>query len=249
MRDNLARTIKSVLGQTYTNLEYLVIDGGSTDGSGDIIRAHSNDITYWVSERDCGRYDAMNKGVVAATGDWVIFVNSGDSFHDPHVISDVFGSAPHADADLVYGGVLRRYSKEGVERAIPPQGLSALPLRMPCSHQSLFARRKLLLEHPFSLELSIAADHDFILGAMIAGARFRRMDRTISVFSTGGISDQQRLEALRQIRLVLRRHKVLTPRLSVAHAAMVVRALGGAWLKRVFPKQLTNWILKRKTFD
>jgi hypothetical protein len=107
----------------------------------------------------------------------------------------------------------------------------------------------LLLEHPLSLALSIAADHDFMLRAKLAGGRFKKIDRTISVFCTGGVSDQQRLEALRQIRMVLGDLNMMTSKLSITHAIMVVRALGGAWLKRILPRRLTAWILKNKTFD
>jgi len=249
MGTSLAETIESVLGQSYPNLEYIIIDGGSTDKSIEIIRQYADRIVHWTSEPDSGRYHAMNKGVAAATGEWIIFINAGDSFRDPDVVSDVFLNDPHPDADLVYGHALRRYSQEGVERVIRAQHITMLPLRMPCSHQSLFARRILLLEHPFSLELSIAADHDFMLRAVMAGARFERVDRTISIFSTGGISDQQRMEALRQIRYVLRQLNIMTPRLRVTHAIMVVRALGGARLKRILPKRLTAWVLKNKNFD
>jgi glycosyltransferase involved in cell wall biosynthesis len=249
MATELAQTIGSVLDQDYPNIEYIIIDGGSTDGSIDVIRRYADRVVYWISERDDGRYYAMNKGVKATTGDWIIFINSGDCFHDTRVVSDVFLKEPHHNADVVYGHVLRRYSKEAVEREIPAQPLSVLPLRMPCSHQSMFARREMLLDHPFSLELSIAADHDFVLRAMIAGARFHKVDRIISVFSTGGISDRLRFEALRQNRMVLRRLNMMTPKLSITHAVMLVRALGGAWLKRVLPLPLTTWILKNKTFD
>lgn len=249
MAAELGQTIESVLEQSYPNMEYIIIDGGSTDASVDVIRRYADRVAYWISERDRGRYHAMNKGVQATTGEWVIFINSGDRFRDPDVVSDVFRSNPHEDADIVYGHVLRRYSREGVEREIPAQPLSVLPLRMPCSHQSMFARRALLLERPLSLDLSIAADHDFMLRAKMAGGRFKKIDRTISVFSTGGVSDQQRLEALRQIRMVLGELNMMTPRLSITHAIMVVRALGGARLKRILPKRLTAWILKHKTFD
>lgn len=248
MGDELAGTIESVLSQDYPNLEYIVIDGGSSDNSVDVIKRYPG-IHYWISERDKGRYYAMNKGVEAATGDWVIFINSGDRFHDPSVVTDVFQAQDHSGTDLVYGHVLRRYPTEGVQRVIPAQDLSTLPLRMPCSHQSLFARRSLLLEHPFSPDLSIAADHDFMLRARLAGGQFKKVERTISIFSTGGISDRQRLEALRQISAVLRRLGLLTWRLRITHGTMVARALFGARMKQTMPRRMTAWILKHKTFD
>jgi glycosyltransferase involved in cell wall biosynthesis len=248
MGSELVGTIESVLGQDYANIEYVVIDGGSTDDSAEIIKRYPR-IDYWISEPDKGRYYAMNKGVQAATGDWIIFINSGDRFHDPSVVSDVFQAQNHSDTDLVYGHVLRRYPSEGVQRVIPAQDLSTLPLRMPCSHQSLFVRRSLLLEHPFSSDLSIAADHDFMLRAKLAGSHFKKVERTISIFSTGGVSDRQRLEALRQIYAVLHRLGLLTWRLRITHATMVVRALFGARMKQIMPRPLTAWILKHKTFD
>ena len=248
MGNELAGTIESVLAQDYPNLEYIVVDGGSTDNSVEVIKQYPR-INYWISERDKGRYYAMNKGVRAATGDWVIFINSGDRFHDPAVVTDVFRQEDHSGTDLVYGHVLRRYPSEGVERVIPAQTLATLPLRMPCSHQSLFARRSLLLKHPFSSELSIAADHDFMLRAIHTGSQFKKVERTISIFSTGGISDRQRLEALRQIYAVLRRLDLLTWRVRVTHATMVARALFGARMKQIMPRPMTAWILKHKTFD
>ena len=120
---------------------------------------------------------------------------------------------------------------------------------MPCSHQSLFARRSLLREHPFSPDLSIAADHDFMLRAQLAGSQFRKVERTISIFSTGGISDRQRYEALRQILDVLRGLGLLTVRVRITHATMMARALFGARMKQIMPRRLTAWILKYKTFD
>src|SRR5690349_19507415 len=81
-RGGLEKTIASVLAQSWPGLEYLVIDGGSTDGSADLIRANHDHISYWVSERDRGLYDAMNKGVKAAKGDWILFMNSDDIFVD-----------------------------------------------------------------------------------------------------------------------------------------------------------------------
>lgn len=248
MGDELPGTIESVLGQDYPNLEYIVIDGGSSDSSVEVIKRYPG-IHYWISERDKGRYYAMNKGVEAATGDWVIFINSGDRFHDPSVVTDVFQAQDHSGTDLVYGHVLRRYPSEGVQRVIPAQDLNTLPLRMPCSHQSLFARRSLLVQHPFSPDLSIAADHDFMLRARLAGGQFKKVERTISIFSTGGISDRQRFEALRQILDVLRRLHLLTWRVRIIHGTMMARALFGARMKQIIPRRLTAWILKHKTFD
>src|SRR4051812_18790571 len=159
-RAGLEKTIDSVLAQSWPDLEYLVIDGGSSDGSADVVRANRDRIAYWVSEKDTGLYDAMNKGVQAAQGDWILFMNSDDIFVDDRVVADVF-SHDHQDADLVYGDVRRRYEDYGAARIFPAEPPNVLPWRMNCSHQSLFTRRPLLLAHPFGS--GISSDYEFLL--------------------------------------------------------------------------------------
>ena len=88
--DTIERTILSVLNQTYSDIEYIIIDGGSTDGTVDLIKKYADKITYWVSEPDQGIYDAMNKGIDVATGEWINFMNSGDSFYRQDVLSSLF---------------------------------------------------------------------------------------------------------------------------------------------------------------
>src|ERR1700761_6569563 len=91
------RTILSVLNQTYPNIEYIIVDGLSTDGTLEIIKKYSNKIARLISGKDAGIYDAMNKGLSAATGDYVLFMNSGDELYSANTISDVFATADDAD--------------------------------------------------------------------------------------------------------------------------------------------------------
>ena len=83
-------TIKSVINQSYTSIEYIIIDGGSTDGTIDIIKKYDKYLAYWISEPDKGIYDAMNKAIKKANGDWINFMNCGDTFVDENVISEIF---------------------------------------------------------------------------------------------------------------------------------------------------------------
>src|ERR1043166_2755165 len=214
----LPATIESVLAQTYPNIEYLVIDGASKDSSVEIIRSYADRIAYWISERDKSRYDAMNKGTAAATGEWVLFMNAGDAFYDKDVVKDMFGEA-HDDADLLYGDVLRRYPKEGIERFVRAGSGDTLPLQMPCCHQSLFPRRTLLMQHPFPAEFPISSDHEFMLWAKENKARFKRLDRTVSIFTKGGVSDMARLPGLKEMLAIMRRHRTLTPGIAVRYGA------------------------------
>ncbi|WP_370526631.1 glycosyltransferase [Pedobacter sp. HDW13] len=91
---DIERTLKSVLNQTYKKIEYIVIDGASTDGTLQVVEQYKNQVSKIVSEPDKGIYDAMNKGLAIATGDYVLFMNSGDELYDQHTVEDVFTSSP-----------------------------------------------------------------------------------------------------------------------------------------------------------
>jgi glycosyltransferase involved in cell wall biosynthesis len=244
----LPATIESVLAQTYPNIEYIVIDGASKDNSVEIIRSYEDRIAYWHSERDKSRYDAMNKGTAATTGDWVVFMNAGDAFCDKDVIMDMFRQ-PHDDADLVYGDVLRRYPKEGIERLVRAESADALPLKMPCCHQSLFTRRSLLAQHPFLDGFPISADHEFLLWARNSGAHFKRVDRAVSIFTKGGVSDQARLSGLKELLAIMRLHRSITPKVALKFASFLLRSLAGPLAKQILPAPMTRWLLLHKTFD
>ncbi|ROT05017.1 glycosyltransferase, partial [Muribaculaceae bacterium Isolate-104 (HZI)] len=100
--DSIEQTMLSVLNQSYPYIEYIVIDGGSTDGTVDIIKKYADRLAYWVSEPDKGIYDAMNKGIAAATGSYINFMNSGDSFYDNRVVEAIFKDGCDS-ADIIYG--------------------------------------------------------------------------------------------------------------------------------------------------
>ncbi len=134
----LEETIQSVIGQTFKNIEYIIIDGGSTDGTFDIIKKYEHAIDYYISEKDEGIYDAMNKGIEAANGEWINFMNGGDTFHNSNVLQSLsFPNKP--DCDLLSGKVALYYKKSflflyGNEEIRP--------------HQALFFKSKYLKKTP-----------------------------------------------------------------------------------------------------
>ena len=103
----LERTIESVLKQEFVDYEYIVVDGGSTDGSIDTIKRYEKNITSWSSERDAGIYDAMNKAAAKAHGKWIIFLNAGDTFCSPEVLSTVADRLEGSDLDVLYGDIMK----------------------------------------------------------------------------------------------------------------------------------------------
>lgn len=183
-RDGLARTIESVVGQTCRDYEYLIIDGGSTDGSVDVIKAHEACIDYRVSEQDHGVYHAMNKGVAQAHGDYCIFMNSGDCFH----AIDALEAATGYDEDIICGKVLKGSNPR-------PQGhhkndITLVDLmRGSLPHQAMIIKRELLVRHPYDEHYKILSDWKFCLQTLVFdNCCFRNIDTIIADYDTTGIS-------------------------------------------------------------
>lgn len=185
--EHIEQTIQSVIAQTYPNVEYVLVDGASSDGTLDVIRRYQSHFAVWQSQPDAGIYNAMNQAVGKARGEWVIFINSGDLLADSQVLETIF-SAPLPPCDFIYGPHLLRL--EGRDVLCRPRPLKNLWRQVCFSHQSLFSRRELLLEKPFDERFRIAADYDFYFAFYQRGARFHAVESTISVMRDGGISSQ-----------------------------------------------------------
>lgn len=186
-RDGLEKTIKSVITQDYPNLEYIVIDGGSTDGSKELIEQYTDKIDFWVSEPDKGIYNAMNKGVAHATGDYVNFMNSGDCFSSADAVSRVMSDA--SDEDIIVGKVVA--SDDGREFFAPPaDGVSLYFLySSTISHQGAFISLPLQQKYLYDEGLRIVSDWKFFVQAIILDNCSLRFSReTMCFFDTTGLS-------------------------------------------------------------
>ncbi|SHG92164.1 Glycosyltransferase involved in cell wall bisynthesis [Chryseolinea serpens] len=175
---SIEQTIQSVLNLTYDNLEYVIIDGGSTDGTVEIIKRYASQIDFWISERDRGIYDGMNKGVRKATGEWINFMNCGDRFLDEAALN--FFNGQTFDADLLYGDALIQYP--GFQTLYVKTPLNSMWKRMPFCHQATFTRTALMRQFPFDLEYKLSSDFDFIYKMYLANRRFREVHRVICLF-------------------------------------------------------------------
>lgn len=182
----LEETIKSVTSQTFGDFEYIVIDGGSTDGSKQIIERFADKIDYWVSEKDKGIYNAMNKGARAAHGDYVAFLNSGDVYADKDALTNV--AAQHLKADVCVGDL--EFSTGGVLRAPKAEDVTmSFFMNGSLSHPSSFTRRELLIRHPFVEEFRISADMEFFMYVLVKlNASYQQLNGVVSIFDTTGIS-------------------------------------------------------------
>lgn len=182
--EDLPITIESVASQTYPNLEYIIIDGGSRDGTKELIEA-SNQIDYWVSEPDRGIYDAMNKGIQAATGQWLNFLNAGDRFFNPDTLLNITFES-YRDAALIYGNTFYR-ERDQVE---PPAPLSKLLSGgiMGC-HQSMFFNQTVLeQELVYDRKLRLAGDSELVTKIYAMGFDLVYLDIPIADYMGGGAS-------------------------------------------------------------
>lgn len=155
----IEQTILSVINQSYSNIEYIVIDGGSTDGTVDIIKKYADKITYWVSEPDKGIYDAMNKGIVVATGEWINFMNSGDLFYDNNVVDNILSACLDRKSDVIYGNRISSFSIACFIQY--PQSLCRFSTEFPIFHQSCFIKMSIMKKMKYDLRYKICADYDF----------------------------------------------------------------------------------------
>ena len=187
--DHLEETIQSVLGQSYPYVEYIVIDGGSTDGSVEIIQNYDAQISYWVSETDNGIYHAMNKGLTQASGDLVNFLNA-DDYLMPESLQHVSSAYGDEDADVYYGNQLFLWEINGErleKRCIP--NLQLMEKKMGLFHQACFVRRNVFEElGKFDESFSIAGDYEFMLRVFLSQCRFTHVNAYISAFRLGGAS-------------------------------------------------------------
>ena len=209
-RDGLLSTIDSVLLQTARiQFEYIVIDGASIDGSIDLIRSRSGEIDYWISEKDGGIYNAMNKGVAQAQGEYCLFLNSGDTLNDSDVVRDVL---PHLDElhDFVIGSIF-----EGKNRTTVPDPITFLWMyKASIPHSGAFIRRSLLLKYPYDETLKIVSDWKFFLKALIIdNASYKLIERPIACFDKTGISSTQPLKVEEERRKVL--DELIPPRITL----------------------------------
>jgi len=191
----IEQTMLSVFNLAYENIEYIVIDGGSTYNTLNIIKKYKAKIHLWISEPDRGIYDGMNKGIQAATGDWINFMNCGDRFASAQALDFFYRTAP--GKDILYGDAVVEYPTFQAPFAKHP--LSAMWKVMPFCHQATFASAALMKAFKFDLKYKLSADLDFLYKAYRAGKQFEYVNQVICFFDyTGGASKKSMLRSVRE---------------------------------------------------
>lgn len=196
-KKDIEKTIKSVINQTYKNIEYIIIDGGSTDGTIDIIKKYEANISYWISEKDKGIYDAMNKGIDLTNGAWINFMNAGDCLYNNDVIATIFREKISDNIKLIYGDVETDYNHFKYIHMAGP--LSNLPKAMQFSHQSTIFASVYHKANKYNTQYSLSADYANIIGLYTSNeSSFKYIQTVISTVSTLGVSETNILNSVIQ---------------------------------------------------
>jgi glycosyltransferase involved in cell wall biosynthesis len=175
----IEETILSVINQDFESYEYIIVDGGSTDGTIEVIKKYQDKISLWVSEPDKGIYDAMNKGVGLAKGEWVNFMNAGDAFYDLNVFKKIFSI--DRESAVIYGDNMLCYDWGKI--VLSPDSLHNIRQYMVFGHQTVFMRKKILLKYPFDCSFKIAADYNLFYRIYTEKYLFEYIPQCISLFS------------------------------------------------------------------
>lgn len=193
MVDKIENTILSVINQTYSNIEYIIIDGCSTDGTVDIIKKYADKIHYWVSEADKGVYDAMSKGISKATGKWVNFMNAGDQLYSSTVLQNIFFNNIPDTISVIYGDTVKSFPFGYYSFNINP--LSDLEKGMIFCHQSTFVRYNILQEMAFDKNFKISADYNLFYNLYKRKHEFLYIPIYISIYEVAedSISNSSKL--------------------------------------------------------
>jgi glycosyltransferase involved in cell wall biosynthesis len=189
--NTIEETILSVINQTYLNIEYIIIDGASSDKTVEVIKKYDEKIDYWISEPDGGIYYAMNKGTDLATGEWINFMNSGDIFYNNLVVYNVFENK-NRYGDIVCGNTLFKFGNETI---FMYSDINNNMLKLVPKHQSCFIKSTIMKQYKYDTHFKISADYNFLYKACNENKLFEYIDIVVSIYEAyGGISSKRRVE-------------------------------------------------------
>jgi len=241
----LRKTVDSVESQTYGNKEFVIIDGGSTDGTREYLMEHRDRIDAWISEPDQGIFDAMNKGSKKATGEWIIFLNSGDLFSNDKVLEDVFSADIPEDADVIYGDTVYSYGKEEYQEYRKSRELKHFWKGMLTSHQSFFVRKRIMAHRPFDTSYGVAADFHQLYTLFMDGGTFLYRKMNVARVDTTGISNNNKMiQSVLEHWSVVHRYSGITLYFPIYYLFWILTALLLSGAKLIVPAKVYIQIIR-----
>lgn len=239
----LEETIKNVINQTYSNIEYIIIDGGSTDNTIDIIKKYESKIDHWLSESDKGIYDAMNKGISIAKGKWINFMNAGDTFYQADTIEKVFVKK-YDRVDFIYGDCEIIYNSE-FSRVQKAGEIKDLWKGMVFSHQSLFTNSDVFKKYQFNVDNRIGADFEFLFICYKNNFKFCNIHILVATVMAGGLSDTNRIESILSRRSTVNKF-LKNLKVNSYYLILLIDAIIRLGIKKSLPHKIQKYLLKKK---
>lgn len=236
-------TIRSVLDQTFTDYEYVFIDGKSKDGTVETIRSYldrfeEKGVSYQlISEPDKGIYDAMNKGVALAKGQWVLMLNAGDAFAHDRVL-EVFFKDQEYKSDIVYGDVVYKFDtgKKIYYKRSAPAPLEKIKEGMVFCHQCVFVRNEILKKYGFDTQYKIVADYDSFIRAYLDDVSFEYVNKAVAIYDCAGLSTSNIKGALTETALIKEKAGFSFENKSINKLKFRYKNLIRVLIQRLFPQ-------------
>jgi len=231
----LERTVQSVISQSYPDIEYIIVDGNSTDGTPDIIKKYQSSITHQISEPDNGLYDAMNKGLKLASGDYVWFINAGDTLYSENTVQEIVNALGNNKLpDIIYGETAIADSEGnslGMRRLKAPEKLTWKSFRMGMlvCHQSFLVKRT--ISGLYDLQYRFTADYDWCIRCMKKADTIFNTHLILSRFMEAGLSAANRKEALKERYRIMCKNYGKLPTL-IRHGWFALRFYTAKWTKK-----------------
>ncbi len=227
-KHTLERTLKSVQEQTYPAIEHLIVDGNSNDGTVALIQQYENERLKWISEPDKGIYDAMNKGIKMATGDYLCFLNAGDTFYDTDTVQKIFASSDEGHSPDILYGETAIVDDNGrflhMRRLQAPKNLTwkSFKLGMVVCHQAFIVKREIV--EPYELSYRFSADFDWCIRMMKKAKNIHNTGMILVNYLNAGTTTANRKASLRERYRIMEKHygKVST---FLYHIWFVIRAI------------------------
>ena len=234
----IRRTFESVLSQSFTDYEYIVVDGNSKDSTVEIIKEYEpkfNGRMHWISEPDNGIYDAMNKGIRMAKGDFINMMNSDDQIA-PNALQYVVERLNEVPDTDIFNGLEKRINAFDEEVSVFRNPHRFLPLGVEIRHQSAYIRRTLheKIGLYYGEKYSLSADYEFFLRAFENNAKFTPVDRILSIFSLDGLSDKNAFKSKKQVLKILFDHGYIST--FRYHFSVSIYFVGIKFLRKIIDK-------------
>ena len=208
---NIEETMRSVLEQKYSGFEYIIKDGNSSDKTNEIvdeikIKYDKNNVVKHICTCDNGIYDAMNEAVTYASGEWVIFMNAGDTFYDRNVLSNVFSVQYKKEIGVLYGHALMKLTRN--KGLILTYDAFAMKRGVAICHQAVFERREILIQNTFDSDLKILADREHFLRLMNCGVKFQRINIIVAKEDRNGISSVNYSKCYHEEEMIMQKYNL-----------------------------------------